>query len=72
MMTDNERMAILETKVQHLSEQLEDTHRKVDDMHAVLMQAKGARWAILAMAALGGAIASFATKLIPLGGVLPK
>jgi hypothetical protein len=72
MMTDNERMAVLETKVQHLSEQLEDTHRKVDDMHAVLMQAKGARWAILAMAALGGFIASLATKLIPFGGVLPK
>jgi hypothetical protein len=71
-MTDNERMAILETKVQHLSNQLEDTHRKVDDMHGVLMQAKGARWAILAMAALGGAMASFATKLLPLGGVLPK
>jgi hypothetical protein len=71
-MNDNERMAVLETKVQHLSEQLEDTHKKVDEMHAVLLQAKGARWAILAMAAVGGALASFATKLVTFGVSLPK
>lgn len=40
--------------------------------HAVLLQAKGARWAILAMAAVGGALASFATKLVTLGVSLPK
>lgn len=69
---ESERMAIIETKVQHLSDQLEDTHRKVDEMHAVLLQAKGARWAILAMAALGGAVASFATKLLPITWSLPR
>ena len=71
-MTDNERMAVLETKVQHLSEQLEDTHRKVDEMHSLLLQAKGARWVIIGMAAIGGAIASFATKLLPVSNVLPR
>jgi hypothetical protein len=69
---ESERMAILETKVQHLSDQLEDTHRKVDEMHSLLLQAKGARWVIIGMAAVGGAIASFATKLIPVTHVLPR
>jgi hypothetical protein len=72
MMTDNERMAVLETKVQHLSEQLEDTHKKVDEMHSLLLQAKGARWVIIGMAAIGGAIASVATTLITVGGSLPR
>jgi phosphoglycerate dehydrogenase-like enzyme len=71
-MTDNERMAILETKVQHLSEQLEDTHKKVDAMYELLMQARGARWVIIGMAAIGGAVASIATTMITVGGSLPK
>jgi hypothetical protein len=29
-----ERVAILETSIGYLSEQLEDTHRKVEEMHA--------------------------------------
>jgi hypothetical protein len=70
--TENERMAVLETKVQHLSDQLEDTHKKVDEMHSLLLQAKGARWVIIGMAAVGGAIASVATTLITVGGSLPR
>ena len=27
----------------HLSERLDDTHKKVEEMHAILLQAKGAR-----------------------------
>lgn len=64
-------MAVLETKVQHLSDQLEDTHqkvdetnRKLDEMIALFNQARGARWAIVAMASLGGAIAAFAVKFV--------
>ena len=71
-MSENERMAVLETKVQHLSDQLEDTHKKVDEMHSLLLQAKGARWVIIGMAAVGGAVASIATTMITLGGSLPK
>jgi len=71
-MSENERMAVLETKVQHLSDQLEDTHKKVDEMHSLLLQAKGARWVIIGMAAVGGAVASIATTMITVGGSLPK
>ena len=38
-----ERVAILETSLKYLTEQLDDTHRKVEEMHAVLLQAKGAK-----------------------------
>lgn len=75
----SERVAILETNYQHLSTQLDETNKKLDEtnvkldeMIALFNQAKGARWAIIGMATLGGALAAFATKLIPFGGVLPK
>ena len=42
-----ERVAILETSLKYLTEQLDDTHRKVEEMHAVLLQAKGAAGVIL-------------------------
>lgn len=78
-MTDNERVAVLETHYQHLTEQLnetndklDETNKKMDEMIALFNQAKGARWVIISMAALGGAVAAFLTKLIPLHGILPK
>jgi hypothetical protein len=39
-----ERVAKLEVQMTHLSEKLDDTHKKVEEMHAILLQAKGARW----------------------------
>lgn len=63
---ERERLAALEVKVQHLTERHEDSSKKVDEMHAVLMQAKGARWAVLGMATLGGAMAGFASKWLPM------
>jgi hypothetical protein len=38
----------------HLSEKLDDTHKKVEEMHAILLQAKGARWVIVGMAGVAG------------------
>ena len=42
-----ERVAKLEVQMTHLSEKLDDTHKKVEEMHAILLQAKGARWVIV-------------------------
>lgn len=53
-----ERIVTLEVEMRHLREELEDTHKKVDEMHAVLMQARGARWLVLTAASLAGALAS--------------
>jgi hypothetical protein len=60
-----ERLITLEVEVRHLQAQLSDTAAKVNEMHALLMQARGARWVIVALAALAGFFASFLTKFIP-------
>ena len=40
----------------HLSEKLDDTHNKVEEMHAILLQAKGARWVIVGLAGVAAGI----------------
>ena len=67
-----ERVAVLETSIKYLTEQLEDTHRKVEEMHAVLLQAKGAKWVIVGTSGIIGFLAALTTKLLPLNGILPK
>lgn len=44
---------------------MERTAHKVDEMHAVLMQAKGAKYAIVAVAGFAGVLGSWAQKWIP-------
>ena len=58
-----QRIAVLETNQRHAEAKLDKMSEKVDEMHALLLQAKGARWFILGVAALGGAIASKVTVL---------
>lgn len=60
-----DRMIRLEAEVEHITAQLTDMQKKVNAMHDLLMQARGMRWLIVAMAATGGFMASFATKFIP-------
>lgn len=69
---DQQRIAVLENEMKHLNEKLEDTHAKVTVMHDLLMQAKGARWFIVGMAAIAGFGASFLAKLFPFMGQMPK
>lgn len=70
--TLRERVARLETKVDHLSDSLEKAVKKVDEMHGVMMQAKGARWVLIAAASIAGALAGFAAKFAGLIGGLPR
>lgn len=60
-----DRVIRLETEMAALSKQLAGAVRKVDEMHAILLQAKGARWAILGMASLGGFIAAKLSIFLP-------
>ena len=53
----NERLAVLEQKVSHMEEELDRMSAKVDEMHAILLQARGVRWAIIAVSGLVGFIA---------------
>lgn len=53
-----ERIAVLEIQQKNIETGLAAMAVKVDQMHEVLLQAKGARWAILGVASLAGFIAS--------------
>lgn len=52
--SEKERIARLETKLEHLTESLETMSGKVDELVNLLNQAKGAKWAILGVAGLAG------------------
>jgi hypothetical protein len=56
----NERLAVLEQKVSHMETELDRMSGKVDEMHAVLMQARGVRWAIIAVSGLVGFLVGIA------------
>lgn len=60
-----ERLATLEEKARAAEDDIHEMRQKIDEMHAIIMQAKGARWALMAMAAVGGGIAGFAAKFLP-------
>lgn len=66
------RMAKLETQFDHIDAELKDMHQKVSDLHDLLMQAKGARWVVVGIAAIGGAGAAFIAKMIPFANTLPR
>lgn len=73
-MTDYEaRIAVLETHRQHHEKQFVEMKTKVDEMHALLMQAKGARWAILGIAGIAGFLAGKLSAITAMFGFsLPK
>ncbi|MGA7488442.1 MAG: hypothetical protein WBW74_16085 [Xanthobacteraceae bacterium] len=60
----NERLVILEQKVSHMEEELDKISAKVDEMHAILLQAKGVRWAIIAVSGLVGFLTGISHWLI--------
>src|SRR5262249_55861191 len=53
----NERLAALEQQGSHMEAELARMSGKVDEMHALLMRARGVRWAIIALAGLVGFLA---------------
>lgn len=62
---NHERLVRLETKHEHLTEKVEVMAAKVDQMHELLVQAKGVRWVIIAMATIGGFLASKLGTIFP-------
>lgn len=62
---NHERLVRLETKHEHIAEKVEDMSAKVDEMHELLLQARGVRWIIIAMATVGGFLASKIGAVIP-------
>jgi hypothetical protein len=47
-----------------MEEELDRMSAKVDEMHAILLQAKGVRWAIIAVSGLVGFLAGLSHWLI--------
>lgn len=70
--TEGERIATLEQQVRDMRDDVHETRKKVEAMHDVLMQARGARWAILALASLAGFLAGTTHKLLPFIGMGPR
>lgn len=70
-MTDDirERITRLETKFEHISTEIDKISDQVDTLVNLLNQAKGARWVIAGMAALGGFVAAKLGAFLP---ILPK
>jgi hypothetical protein len=56
--SDVERIVALEINQEHMAKQIDHMSKKVDEMHEVLLQAKGAKWAIIGVASLAGFLAS--------------
>jgi hypothetical protein len=63
----NERLAIVEQKVSHMEAELDKVALKVDEMHAILLQAKGVRWAVIAVSGVVGFLAGVAHWVIGKG-----
>ena len=60
----NERLAIVEQKVSHMETELGKVSVKVDEMHAILLQAKGVRWAVIAVSGLVGFLAGISVMFV--------
>jgi hypothetical protein len=67
-----ERVAKLEVQMTHLADKLDDTHKKVEEMHAILLQAKGARWVIVGLAGVAGLASGLVAKVIPWTTAWPR
>lgn len=64
-MTDGERIAALEVQVKHLAETLDKTSTVVTELRDLLLQAKGARWLLGILIAIGSFSAGMLAKYLP-------
>lgn len=64
-MSDGERIAALEVQVKHLADTLDKTNDVVTELRDLLLQAKGARWLLGILIAIGGFMAGVAAKYFP-------
>lgn len=73
-MTDDtrDRVIRMEAELDNLERQVTNMSSKIDDMHDVLMQARGARYVIAGAAAIAGGVAGFLVKFLPISGGLPR
>lgn len=64
-MTDNERIAVLEANYKHMEAQQIAMAEKVDEIHDILTQAKGAKWIVISVVGFMMAIVTVVVKFFP-------
>ena len=67
-----ERITRLETQHENVEEKLDNMIKKLDQVHEVFLQAKGAKWILVAGAALAGVLATYVPTLISYLSGLPR
>ena len=67
-----DRVIRLETKLDHVESRQASMSAKVDEMHGILQQGRGAKWFIFASIAIGGFLAGVLGKLAALATLIPK
>ena len=67
-----DRVIRLEAIVANQAATIEGMNEKVSEMHALLLQAKGARWVIIGAATVGGFMAAKAAAFLPWLSSMPK
>lgn len=68
-----ERIARLETQVEHLQQTIDAMSKKLDELYTMLQRGKGAWWAGLGIFGLfSGAIGAAISKLLPFLGAVVK
>lgn len=63
-----DRIKTLELEFVHMNKSMDGMQEKVDEMHEILLQAKGAKWTIFLLAAVGGFLATKISSLFALFG----
>ena len=66
-----ERLAILENNYEHLVAKVNHMAVQVNDVHELLLKAKGAKWAIIGLATLGGFLSAKIGAVFSLFGLFP-
>jgi predicted esterase YcpF (UPF0227 family) len=58
MGTEMERIAVLEANQKHMLDKIDSMSEQLCEVHDLLLKAKGAKWAIIGLATLGGFISA--------------
>jgi hypothetical protein len=72
MDTGLERIARLEAQFQHMNQTVDRMALRVDEMHSLLLKARGAQWVLIIVAATIGFVLSKLTIVSGWLGVLPR
>jgi hypothetical protein len=67
-----DRVIKLSSDMEHLTARLDEMAGKVNDMHSLLQQAKGAKWFIITAAGVGGFLSAKLGAFLPWLSVPPR